>query len=78
MLTDEKIGNLIYMMNHEALYNNEEIEEEMRNMLQLPQITCQDCKFLGDRGIHCGKLNMFVTKNFYCKHGEKDEELKNN
>ena len=34
--------------------------------------SCKNCEFLGDRGIYCNKLSIYVPKNGYCWQVKKD------
>ena len=46
----------------------------MMNYIYDSRGECQDCKFLGDRGVFCIEHGFFVPKNAYCWKFEKETE----
>ena len=36
--------------------------------------SCEDCKFLGDRGVFCGEHGFFVPSNGYCWKFERKDD----
>ena len=50
-----------------------ETVKNMINDIYKSRGSCVDCKFLGDRGVYCGKHEIFVPSSGYCWRYEKVE-----